>query len=177
MNEVKEIWKDVVGYEGYYVVNQFGIAKSLDREVPDKRLGVRSIKGQNLKNYKDLNGYLFYQLWKNKKSKTAFIHRLLGEAFLCNPENKSDINHKNGVRDDNRLENLEWATRSENVLHGFRSNGRVSAVSKKVVYLKTGKVYNSMTQAAKDLCINISCISACCLGRHNTTLIGGFKFY
>jgi len=102
----KNKYYDIPNYEGYYVININGIIKSVDRGVPDKRLGIRNIKGHVLTHFRNKFGYVFVQLWKNKKSKNIFLHRLLGMIFIKNPENKTDINHKNGIRDDNRIENL-----------------------------------------------------------------------
>ena len=102
----EEIWKDIKGYEGLYQVGSFGNVKSLR-------------KGRLLKPH-NRNGYLHAILCKNGTHKTQKIHRLVGKAFIPNPENKREINHKNSIRDDNKVQNLEWCTRKENVRHSWR---------------------------------------------------------
>lgn len=112
-----EIWKDVVGYEGVYKVSNTGLVKR-----------VANIRGVNLKyrsNYflKPLDngkGYLRIKLTNNGKSKRVMLHRIVAEAFIKNPLNKKCVNHINHIRTDNRIENLEWCTHSENTLHAVK---------------------------------------------------------
>lgn len=167
-------WMDIKDYEGYYKVNKNGIVKSLDRKVPDKRLGVRNIKGITLIRHTTKFGYVFVQLWKDKKQKNIFVHRILAETYIDNPFNKSDVNHKNGVRNDNRICNLEWMTRSENAKHGYQSNGRKSSVSRQVYCVSNNENYKSITNASLLLNISISNIAAVCKGRR--TKAGGMVF-
>jgi hypothetical protein len=169
-------WHTIPGYEGYYVINNNGVVRGIDRVVPDKRLGGRKIKGQILKSSKSVYGYIVYQLWKNKKFKNIGVHRLLGDVFIVKSENKTEINHKNGVRDDNRLVNLEWVTRSENVRHGYCINGRLSAVRKRIKCVDTGVEYESMTKAAIELGTRVSYISAVCRGKRKTLLGMKYKY-
>ena len=113
-NEI-EVWKDVKNYEGYYIVSSMGKVKSLDRIVLGKN-GVSSFRSGKLKsNVTDRWGYLLVLLSKNNKQKLCRIHRLVAEAFIPNPENKPHIDHINTDKKDNRVENLRWATRSENM--------------------------------------------------------------
>jgi hypothetical protein len=114
-----EIWKDIIGYEGYYQISNLGRVKSLDRIV-DNRRGQFLRKGRFLKPYKSTKAYMLLGLCVNGKMKAFTFHRILAKHFIPNPENKKEINHKNGVRDDNRLENLEWVTGSENIRHSFK---------------------------------------------------------
>ena len=76
---------------------------------------------KEIKPHKNTDGYMQVHLCKNGKTKTFLVHRLLATAFIPNPENKPCIDHLNGIRDDNRLENLRWVTHKEN-MDGFRSN-------------------------------------------------------
>lgn len=106
---MEEVWKDVVGYEGLYQVSNLGRVRSLDRIVNGNRL-----KGKILSQVKDTKGYLFLRLSKNGNSKRFLVHRLIAEAFIPRIEGKNYIDHINGIRDDNRIENLRWCTHQEN---------------------------------------------------------------
>ena len=110
----KEIWRDVKGYEGLYQVSDQGRAKSLERK---DRFG-RTVKERILKPAVTQDGYLKVTLWAGGKPKTLRVHRLVCEAFYDNPDNKSDVNHINEDKTDNRACNLEWCTRRENNNHG-----------------------------------------------------------
>jgi hypothetical protein len=112
-------------------------------------------------------------IWNNNKSITVSQHRLLAEIFIPNPLNKLQVNHINGVKYDNRLENLEWVTQSENGLHSF-ANGlqKVTKPCKKVIDTNNNKIYDSVTEAAKDNIISRSHLSNMLTGKINnkTTL-------
>lgn len=116
-----EIWKDVVGYEGYYQISNFGNVKSLSRIKLHKGYIPLLTKEKLMKININKYGYSYISLEKNKKQKYCLIHRLVGIAFIDNNKNKTDINHKNGVKHDNRLENLEWLTRKENTIHSAKT--------------------------------------------------------
>lgn len=105
-----EEWRDVVGYEGIYQVSNLGSVRSLLFN-----------KTKILKQGCATNGYLFVNLWKNKKARPHRIHRLVAEAFLPNPNNLPCVNHKDETRDNNILENLEWCSYSYNLSYGSRA--------------------------------------------------------
>lgn len=110
-----ERWRWVVGYEGLYMVSDQGRVMSVPKPTH---------YGHIMKQRKTWAGYMVVCLCKNNVKKNGVIHRLVATAFLDNPENKEEVNHKNGVRDDNRVENLEWATRSENEQHAYHVLGK-----------------------------------------------------
>jgi len=151
-NEI-EIWKDVVGYEGSYQVSNIGRVKSLERIV-NGRWGLEHRKSIILKLALSNFGYYTVGLHYNGVSRTTKVHRLILESFIINYENKIDVNHKNGIKTDNRLENIEWATRSENIIHAFRTGlkfgkkGEDSPTSKltNIDVLKIRNEYKLLTQ-------------------------------
>lgn len=102
-----EAWKDIPGFEGIYQISSKGNLRSLDRIVFNKGSCKRChIKGKQLKPRKDRDGYLITELWKSNQSTTVKIHRLVAKAYV--PGEASTVDHINGIRDDNRAENLRW---------------------------------------------------------------------
>ena len=99
-----EYWKKIEDYEGYYISN-------LGRIVSEG--GLRRFLPKFIKGRSDGNGYLKVVLYKNGKGKNFRIHRLVGIHFIPNPENKPEIDHINRIRNDNKMTNLRWATKSE----------------------------------------------------------------
>jgi len=122
-NEIWKSLKGIVEYGDYYEVSNLGRVRSLSRVVETKR-GKRKCEGRILKPSFS-NGYLVVSLCENKKQRTFTIHRLVAIAFIENPENKKEVNHKNGIKHDNCIENLEWVTPKENIKHAIE-NGLIN---------------------------------------------------
>ncbi len=123
--EQVEVWKDIKNYEGNYQVSDLGRVKSLARIVESRKGVFHNKKQIILKTFKNGDGYLKYKLCINGKEKSVIAHRLVANEFLENPLNKPQVNHKNDIKDDNRVENLEWVTSSENVIHSLANNLKI----------------------------------------------------
>ena len=139
--------RDIKGYEGLYAVTSCGKVWSYKRNIflkaRDKGLGYVKVA------LTDRNG----------KVKEHAIHRLVAEAYIPNPDNLPEVNHKNEERAKNNVQNLEWCTRQYNTNYGSRASKFAKAVGKGVVCLETGISYESASAAGRALGINISSIS------------------
>ena len=135
-----EIWRKLEDFSNYEV-------SSLGR--------VRNIKtGRILKLFVRNDGYHHVGLYLNGKQKYQLIHRLVAITFIPNPENKREVNHIDGDKTNNRVSNLEWSTRSENVSHAFRTGLNSGKPKQKVLCVETGQVFESLNQVAKYLGVN-----------------------
>jgi len=115
---MNEIWKDIKDYEGLYKISNKGNVKSLDRIILYKNGKRRFFESQQI-SLVNTHGYSTVSLNKNGNGKRFYLHRLLALSYLPLVKGKNDINHINGIKDDNRLENIEWCTQSENVQHAY----------------------------------------------------------
>ncbi len=152
-----EIWKDITGYEGRYQVSNFGRVKRLLKNGNEKFLSGK----------KDKDGYIEIILSANQRKKYFRLHRLVADAFIPNPENKPQINHKDRNKKNNSVANLEWVTCSENVVHSFET-GRKIYKRPIVQYTKNMEVvsyWNSIREAGRSLNIAVNNISSCCGGK------------
>ena len=190
---IEEVWKPVLGFENSYKVSNIG--------------NVFSIKNNKvLSLWKDKDGYHRCNLKSKGKAKQASVHRLVAESFIMNPNNKTQINHKNAIRSDNRVENLEWCSCAENQRYkyalGYKPSkeviqkmqeGHLKRISKpeekekmallcknrfsvKVLDITTGIVYSSQAEAAKSLNLSQGNISSVCLGKRKSVKGHIFKF-
>lgn len=175
-----EVWLPVVGFEGYYEISSNGQVRSL----PNKNK-FRPNQSKNLKPVINL-GYHRVTLRKDKKSYYKKVHRLVAEAFLENTYNKPCVNHINGIKNDNRLENLEWCTHSENEIHsylklnknllGIKKNFKdgYNKKAKQLFCIENGIYYKSIKDAAIALKLHRSNITKQIKGNISNT--GGYTF-
>lgn len=168
---MEEIWKDVVGFEGLYKVSNLGNVRSV------ARLGTNGVV---LKKRYFATGYEKTTLYKNCKQTTFVTHRIVAEAFIPNPNNLPQINHIDGNKLNNRVDNLEWVTCSDNVKHAYRTGLiDIGKISKPVAQYKNGVEiarYNSIQDAHRITGAATTNISRVCMGINKTTLGYGWKY-
>jgi hypothetical protein len=143
------IYMPVKGYENLYEVTQNGNIQSVGRTYLDTKGRKRTIKGKQYSSRIDRAGYPTVKLHKGKAQSTCYIHRILAEAFIPNPLGKPMVNHIDGNKLNNKLDNLEWVTNSENMKHAFKMGlCKVPVNGKKVIDTCTQKEYESIIKAA-----------------------------
>lgn len=185
---MKEVWKPIENYEGLYEVSNIGNVRSLPRVVRGNYGSTQPKRGRMLKHSIDKDGYHQVVLSKDAKTKHYRVHRLVAMAFIPNPNNHPQINHINEKVDDNRVENLEWVTCTQNINHGSRTK-RMSktrkgsgVLGKPVLQIdtNTGEIlgeYKSCEDAARQLkgeSANGSMINHCCRKKAKTAY--GYKW-
>ena len=161
----KEIWKKVHSLEDKYEVSNFGNVKSI-------------YNNRNLTVQYNQTGYCYVVTSINGKRKNKLVHRLVAEAFLDNPNNYLQVNHKDENKKNNNVTNLEWCTAKYNCNHGTFKNK--IAESKKIKVKKVSSngeiaIYNSVSDAAKMNNVSVAAISKCITGVHKTCK--GNKYY
>lgn len=169
--------KTIESYDGLYQISDNGLVISCPRYLTDISGRIRFTKGGTLTPKTHPDGYYFVSLSKDGIATNKYIHRLVAEAFIPNPECKPIVNHINGVKTDNTVENLEWVTISENVNHaytiGLSTNiGATHKNAKTITDSCTGKQYHSIKDASEQLCINYSSLrNMLCGANRNTTCL------
>ena len=167
---MSEIWKPIKGYEGLYEVSNKGRIKSLKRYTNSKNEFGNIKQNHNekiLKNNTMKTGYVMTTLYKEGKPKSFFIHRLVAEAFINNPNNYKEVNHKDENKSNNNVENLEWCTRKYNNVY--------SRARKICQYDLDGnfiREWESCYEASRHTKAYESNIRNCCKGKSKTT--GGY---
>ena len=155
-----EEMKDIVGYEGKYAITRDGRVWSYKRKKFLKPGLVR--------------GYYQVVLCKDRKRKRYYIHRLVAQTFIPNPDNLSQVNHKDENKQNNCVENLEWCDAKYNINYGTRTERVAKKKSIPVYCEELNRTFKSQVEAARELGLKQYNIVKCCKGRYKTT--GGFHF-
>lgn len=168
MKKTKETWKPITDYVGLYEVSSEG--------------RVRNVKtGKILKPKNNRRGYLFVGLHKNGAVKNRYIHRLVAQAFIPNPNKLPEVNHKDEIKANNNLDNLEWVSHRDNSNYGKRNERISKSMSKPIVQidLSTGliiKTYPSTTIATRVTGINYDTITKAARGKYKSAGGYGWKY-
>lgn len=144
----KELWRPVVGYEGSYIISNYGNIMSLPKQVYRIGRGVELKPGRLMTQFVNRGGYKFVFLFNSKTNTRFLIHRLVATAFLENKMQSETVNHIDGNKTNNHISNLEWCTRLENIQHAI-DTGLINFNRKKIVQLFNGVVvaeYNSVSE-------------------------------
>ena len=161
---MREEWRPLVGYEGYYMVSNLGNVKSLNYRGTGKE--------KILKPQKTGDSYLQVHLYLDGKGKFYLVHRLVAQAFLPNPDNLPEVNHKDENPKNNNVDNLEWCTSKYNSNYGTRNQRVAEKISKPVLAIdkRTGLIlkFVSSIEAERETGIDQSNIIKCCKGKRNS---------
>jgi len=151
-----EVWKDIQGYEGIYQVSNLGRVRSLDRTMVLESGKIRRDKGVILKSIKHkTKGYCYVSLSRGGYFKRFLIHRLVAQSFLENNDNKPQVNHINGDKNNNSVENLEWCTEIENIHHAMntgllvRKSEQYDGMRKKIYCPELNMQFASLADASR----------------------------
>lgn len=184
MISINPKWVDIAGYENLYQINQFGEIRTLKNSPKLKKYNL--LKPQISKT----NGYVYQMLNKNGTKKLFRVHRLVASAFLPNPNNLPQVNHKDGNKQNNRADNLEWCEQSYNMKHAYKNKLQTPSETqrkaiintnklkqKRVCQIKDGEIINTfsgISEASRQTNVPISCISRCCNGKRE--FANGFQW-
>ena len=147
-----EIWRDVVGWEEFYEVSNFGRVRTKQRTRASRSNSEAVVASRIKKAYIDEDGYERVSLYADNKTKLLGVHRVVAEAYIENPDNLPQVNHKNSVKTDNRVENLEWITNTANIQHSIENGKRYPKVkSYPVIRLSDDKHFSSIAELHREV--------------------------
>lgn len=165
INNKEKVFVDIPGYEGMYEVSSFGNVRGIDRYIDHPNKGRVCIKGRQLST--NINkGYVYVRLCRNGIIKNCKVHRLVAKAFLPNPHRMPIVNHKNGVKFDNRVCNLEWCDMRANMFHAYHTGlkskmyGSNNGASRIVLNTENGVFYESAKEASDCYSMNHSTLKS-----------------
>jgi hypothetical protein len=192
---MKEEWKDIPGFEVGYMVSNMGRVKSKDRHVEQFNYHANKnvlalYKGKLREPFTTKNGYKSIRLWNNQRTEIFLVHRLVASLFISNPLNKPNVNHIDGNRSNNKVDNLEWCTHSENMIHAHRVLGKVihnkgqkpeeSHMAKPVVATEkdgTELHFPCIRNAAEYYGVDKSGVTKVCKGKQKTIRGVSFRYF
>lgn len=180
---MQEQWKAIKGYEGLYEISNTGKVKSVKRTIKSERTGKVQTTNEKILTLisskiteRHKNPLFHVELWKDNKRTVKMIHRLVAEAFIPNPEGKPQVNHKDGNRYNNTVDNLEWCTSSENNLHAYKTGLTKPKRAKPIIGINviTGEVkeFANAYEASRLINGNDCAIRGALKGRTKTS--GGY---
>lgn len=168
--DIKKEWKEIKGYEGKYIISNHGEIISLPR-YKQNNSKQQYVEPKEISKYiNKINGYVYVYLCNDGKEKNIRLHRLVAETFIPNPNNKTQINHKDGNKLNNNVSNLEWCTASENLMHAYKlglanNNNQKKKVAQYSLDNEFIKEFDSLTEASKESGISLTKISECVNGK------------
>ena len=175
---MKEIWKDIPGYEGYYQISNLGNVKSLPRKIIDRNNKIKVLSSRILKQHVNPSGHRQVTLFKNCKDNRLYVHRLVAQCFIPNPNNLPFVNHKDQNPLNNNVGNLEWCTPAYNATYADAIEKRAKSNSIPIIQLDlNGNIINEWPSAAvagRTLKLHDGDIGRCC--KHKANTVGGFKW-
>lgn len=203
---VEVVRKPVVGYEGYYEVDQFGRVYALDRVITvndNGRTYDKPLKGKQMKQSMHSKGYKTVSLTKYGKTKTIYVHRIVAEAFIPNPNDLPFINHIDEDKTNNFVENLEWCTEQYNSTYGKARQKQANALrgkkhtkehnekigksmlayqngengnGQKVVCLESGQMFSSISECARTMGVPFETVRKSCIRKTKKGKLYTFRF-
>ena len=166
---MEEIFKEIEGYEGLYLISNLGRVKSLSKKIWNGK-GYYNRNEINIKPAKDKDGYLYVQLSKDNIQKPYKVHRLVAQAFIENPNNLPQVNHKDEDKTNNHVTNLEWCTPKYNLNYGTLKERFKLRTNKPILCVETGEVFKSASEIKRLFGFDKSYIGVSC--KNNKTAYG-----
>lgn len=172
---MKETWKKLEKWPGYEVSDKAHVRSFRNRYGFGKKEYVEEPHSIAIQTNKD--GYKYVRIMQNGKQRRPYLHNLMGQAFIPNPENKPEINHINGIKDDNRLDNFEWVTHGENMEHARRSGlvnkekmvaATIEACHREIYCYEDDRYFYTAAEAADYYGVSRSSITLCCQGKSHS---------